>query len=73
MQLNWPNLSVAEQGVGDRPRRIKEITIILRVFWCLTFYGSGGGTSGREMAFCLGRPGLNPGWDFGFPNVILPM
>ena len=18
------------------------------------------------MAFCLGRPGLNPGWDFGF-------
>ena len=28
--------------------------------------GSGGGTSGRAMAFCLDRPGLNPGLDFGF-------
>ena len=28
--------------------------------------GSGGGTSGRGMAFCLGRPGSNPGTDFGF-------
>ena len=28
--------------------------------------GSGGGTSGRAMAFCLGRPGSNPGLDFGF-------
>ena len=28
--------------------------------------GSGGGTSCRAMAFCLGRPGLNPGSDFGF-------
>ena len=28
--------------------------------------GSGGGTSGRAMAFCLSRPGLNPGLDFGF-------
>ena len=31
--------------------------------------GSGGGTSGRAMAFCLGRPGLNPGLDFGFFSV----
>ena len=28
--------------------------------------GSGGGTSGRAMAFCLGRPGSNPGSEFGF-------
>ena len=28
--------------------------------------GSGGGTSGRAMAFCLGRPGSNPGTDFTF-------
>ena len=28
--------------------------------------GSGGGTSDRAMAFCLGRPGLNPGTDLGF-------
>ena len=27
--------------------------------WC------GGGTSGRAMAFCLGRSGSNPGRDFG--------
>ena len=26
--------------------------------------GSGGGTSGRAMAFCLGRPGSNPRSDF---------
>ena len=31
--------------------------------------GRGGGTSGRAMAFCLGRPGLNPGTDFGFFSV----
>ena len=28
--------------------------------------GSGGGTSGRVMAFCLGRLGSNPGTDLGF-------
>ena len=28
--------------------------------------GRGGGTSGRAMAFSLGRPGSNPGLDFGF-------
>ena len=28
--------------------------------------GSGGGTSGRAMAFCLGRQGSNPGMDLGF-------
>ena len=28
-------------------------------------HGSGGGTSGRAMAFCLGRSGSNPGRDFG--------
>ena len=27
--------------------------------------GSGGGTSGRALAFCLGRLGSNPGTDFG--------
>ena len=34
----------------------------------LTFVikGSGGGTSGRAIAFCLGRLGSNPGSDFGF-------
>ena len=31
--------------------------------------GSGGGTSGRGLAFCLGRPGLNPWTDFGFFQV----
>ena len=30
------------------------------------FRGSGGGASGRAMAFCPSRPGLNPGKDFGF-------
>ena len=29
-------------------------------------HGSGGGTSGRATAFCLGVPGLNPGMDLGF-------
>ena len=33
---------------------------------CLATVGSGGGTSGRVMTFCLGRPGSNPGSDFGF-------
>ena len=43
-------------------------------FWCCT--GSslglgyqrkpGGGTTGRAMVFCLGRPGLNPRSGFGF-------
>ena len=33
--------------------------------------GSGGGKSGRAMAFCLGRPGLNPGSDFGFFSSAL--
>ena len=28
--------------------------------------GSVGGTSGRAMAFCLGRPGSNPGTDSRF-------
>ena len=28
--------------------------------------GSGCRTSGRAMAFCLGRPGSNPGTDLGF-------
>ena len=28
--------------------------------------GSGGGTSGRAMVLCLGRPGLYPGTDLGF-------
>ena len=35
------------------------------VIWDL-YQGSGGGTSGRGMAFCLGRPGLNPRMDLGF-------
>ena len=30
------------------------------------FNNSGGGTCGRMTAFCLGRPGLNPGTDLGF-------
>ena len=33
---------------------------------CSVAIGGGGGTSGRAMAFCLGRRGLNPGLDFGF-------
>ena len=28
--------------------------------------GSGGGTSGKAMPFCLGRPGSNPMMDLGF-------
>ena len=31
--------------------------------------GSGGGTSGRALAFCLDRLGSNPGTDFGFFQV----
>ena len=31
-----------------------------------TRQGSDGGTSGRVMAFCLGRPGSNPRLVFGF-------
>ena len=30
------------------------------------FVGCGGAASGRAMAICLGRPGLNPRTDFGF-------
>ena len=30
---------------------------------------SGGGTSGRVLAVCRGRPGSNPGMDFGFFQV----
>ena len=37
--------------------------IISTVLSCL---GSGGGTSGRPMTFCLGRLGSNPRTDFGF-------
>ena len=29
-------------------------------------FNSGGGTSSREVAFCLRRPGSNPKTDFGF-------
>ena len=32
----------------------------------LKFFRMGGGTSGRAMAFCLGRSGSNPGTDLGF-------
>ena len=28
--------------------------------------GSGGGASGRVMAFCLSEPGLNPGTDLAY-------
>ena len=35
----------------------------------IVILGSGGGTSGRAMAFCLGRLGSNPGSDFGFFSV----
>ena len=31
-----------------------------------TLHGSGGGTSGRAMAFCLAKPGSNPRTDLGF-------
>ena len=42
--------------------------MVINLFLKLCFgrAGSGGGTSGRAMAFCLGRPGLNPGLDLGF-------
>ena len=33
--------------------------------------GSGGGTSGRAIAFCLGRPGLNPVRELEFFNSEL--
>ena len=39
-------------------------TIFLRIKLILSL-GSGGGTSGRAVAFCLGRPGSNPGTDLG--------
>ena len=35
----------------------------------LKFFRRGGGTSGRAMAFCLGRSGSNPGTDLGFLSV----
>ena len=38
-----------------------------------TIVGSGGGSSGRAMAFCLGRPGLNPGTDSGFFKLIISL
>ena len=28
--------------------------------------GRGGGASGRAVAFCLSKPGLNPGTDLAF-------
>ena len=36
-------------------------------------YGSGGGTSGRVTAFCLGRPGSSPRSDFGFFQFRIPV
>ena len=39
---------------------------MLKVF---AFLGSGGGTIGRALAFCLGMPGSNPPTDFGFFQV----
>ena len=32
-------------------------------------FGSGGGTRGRAMAYCLSRPSLNPRMDLGFFSV----
>ena len=37
-----------------------------------TFLGSGGGTSGRAVAFCLGRLGSNPGKIKAFFSSELP-
>ena len=47
----------------------KNIFLLLSTFSlgiCAFNFGSGGGTSGRVMAFCLGRPGSNPQTDIGF-------
>ena len=33
--------------------------------------GSGGGASGRAMAFCPGKQGLNPGTDLAFFGRML--
>ena len=38
---------------------------------CESPTGSGGGTSGRAMAFCLDSLGLNPGSDFNFLQFII--
>ena len=35
----------------------------------IQIYGSGVGTSGRAMGFCLGRPGLNPRTGLGFFSI----
>ena len=32
----------------------------------ISYLGSGGGASGRAMAFCPSEPGLNPGTDLAF-------
>ena len=52
-------------------RCFKEVVVFETVFAPKEFLsnsilGSGGGTSCRAMAFCLGRPGSNPGTDYGF-------
>ena len=39
---------------------------IMKLFKITDVAGSGGGTSGRAMAFCPGWLGSNPGSDFGF-------
>ena len=43
-----------------------EVEVVRHKFNISGLGGSGGGTSGRAMAFCLGRPGSYPGSDFGF-------
>ena len=33
--------------------------------------GSGDGTNGRATAFCLSKPGLNPGTDLAFFGIAI--
>ena len=48
---------------------IKWLWINLKVKDYASLDGSGGGTCLRAMIFCRGRPGWNPGSDFGFFSV----
>ena len=47
-------------------QRGQKCGVVMQPIKKVILLGSGGGTSGRAMAFSLGRPGSNPRSDFGF-------
>ena len=60
----WLNISGHEQKVIISSRYVIDMGVDVWVW-----IGSGGGTSDRAMAFCLGRPASNPEMDLGFFSV----